>query len=310
MFHRIVVPLDQTDFAATALPTACALAARIGATLALLTVLTPQLSEVATVTSTDKDRQEARHRLQGVARATAHDCTPPMPMPIIAVRDGVPAGEILSYAEEIEADLICMATHGRAGLKRVIVGSVAERVLHDAPVPVLLIAPDMTVTDFPVRAAVAVPLDGSPHAESALPHAVSLAKTLDAPLTLVRIWDISAPMTTAAYAVETSQTVFDKMEEATEESVVAYLDAVAARIRGVMEVRTVHVRGGAVEGLDAFVRAERPALVVMGTHGRGGVPRWVLGSVAFGLVRTSVAPVLLIGDACVRASAARLSADY
>ena len=296
MFTRIVVPLEKADPASAALSTARALAARTGATLALLHVIDHRYPSTDLA---DAQRQIARQWLREEADAFLQG--PPAPA-IIAIRDGNPAEEIRIYADEIEADFICMATHARAGIGRIVLGSVAERVVQDAHLPVLLVRQEVMMPDIPLGASVIVPLDGSPRSEAALPYAVALAKRLGAPLTLVRVWDATTPIIVGPYALPMDQQLFEEMEEATEESVATYLAHVVARLAGEITARTVSLRGNAAEQLAGYLRKERSGLVVMGTHGRGGVPRWVLGSVAMELVRAAISPVVLIGDGCARAT--------
>jgi nucleotide-binding universal stress UspA family protein len=293
MFSRIVVPLDRTECATAVLPAARALAARTGATLALLHVIDRHYPGTDLA---DQARRDARRWLRDLAQESEHSYRPPT---IVAVRDGSPAEEILTYADEIEADLICMTTHGRAGLERMIVGSVAEQVLHRARLPLLLIRPGATVPDIAAHTPIVVPLDGSPRAEAALPHAVNMAKMLDAPLTLVRVWNTALPFMPDPYAVAMDQQLFEEWEEATKKSVAAYLTSVAEQLTKQITVRTVILHGDAVQQLTLYLHGQRSGLVVMGTPGRGGVPRWVMGSVAIALVRATMTPIMLIGDACV-----------
>ncbi len=297
MFKRIVVPLDRTECASAILPIARALAARTGGTLALLHVIDHHHPSADLA---DQQRRDARQWLREIARESGlHGQT----SAIIAIRNGSPAEEILTYADEIEADSICMATHGRAGLTRVVVGSVAERVLHRTHLPLLLVRPDVAIADLSTHAPIVVPLDGSPRAEAALPQAVILAKILGAPLTLVRVWNATLPTLPGPYAIAMDQRMFDEMEEATEGIAAAYLHTIAARLANEVAVQTACLHGDTTEQLTAYLRTERPSLVVMGAHGRGGVPRWVMGSVASELIRAAITPVLLIGDAYVRATA-------
>ena len=295
MFKRIVVPLDRTECGLAVLPTARAFAAHTGATLALMHVIAHLHPSTDLA---DLQRRDVRQWLRQAARGSQPEQTPT----IIAVRDGAPVEEILTYADEIEADAICMATHARTGIGRVIIGSVAEQIVHSAHLPVLLIRPDVAVPEPPTHAPIVVPLDGSTRAEAALPYAVNLAKALAAPLTLVRVWNAAPPTILSPYVFEINQTAYEEVDEATEGLVATYLDSVAERLRGDVAVETVCLHGNATEQLTAYLREERPGFVVMGTHGRGGVPRWVMGSVAIALVRAAVTPILLIGDACARAT--------
>lgn len=297
MFSRIVVPLDGSELAAAAVPVAAALARRTDAAIALVRVVdsSDEFRETMSVAVRER-REDARAALAAVAaRLRAEDHIPTT----IAIRQGNPVANIVALAGDIEGDLICMATHGRSGLQRVILGSVAERVLHDALVPVMLVRPGVTLPTDTAHAAIVVPLDGSERAELALPYAASLAQTVHARLELVRVWNVSTPVSAVApYAIEENQALIDAMLDATETAVVSYLESVKARLtRDGTDVHITALRGDAAEQLCTFISTTRPMMVVIGTRGRSGVARWVLGSVATDIVRCVGAPILLVRPA-------------
>ncbi|HEY8291508.1 MAG TPA: universal stress protein [Thermomicrobiales bacterium] len=311
MFKRIVVPLDGSALAASAVPVAVALAQRTDAAIALVRVvdLSDEIRE--TVSAADRVRREdARTDLAAAAVRLRDDDHVPA---TIAIRQGNPVGNIIALAGDVEGDLICMATHGRSGLRRVIIGSVAERVLHDALVPILLVRPGVTLPADTAHTAIMVPLDGSERAELSLPYAINLAQVFGAALELVRVWSVSTPASVVApYAIDEHQTLFDVMRDATEESVVAYLESVKARLTpDGTEVRITALRGDAAEQLCGYIGTIRPMMVVMGTHGRSGLSRWALGSVAADIVRVGIAPVLLVRPAVasVQRDIARIQAS-
>jgi len=154
LFEKLLVPLDGTAESAVALPIARAMARATGATVTLLRVLAADEADGIT--------RAAQRELDGIAaELTAGGLTART-----VVQAGDPAQTIVAHARMGEADLIVMRTHGRAGLARAVVGSVAERVLTQSPVPLLLLRPgDRYVSQIK---SLLVPVDGSPGAALAL----------------------------------------------------------------------------------------------------------------------------------------------
>jgi nucleotide-binding universal stress UspA family protein len=144
-FKRIVVPLDGSRFAEGALPYAQMLAGFSGGCIALARVAVHPssyvyVSDPATLARLyDSDRAHCEAYLQGVAerirRETGLEVT-------TAVLEGSVADALLDYAAKAGADLIVMSTHGRSGMERWLLGSVAERVMRGAKIPVMLIRPE------------------------------------------------------------------------------------------------------------------------------------------------------------------------
>jgi nucleotide-binding universal stress UspA family protein len=186
------------------------------------------------------------------------------------VAPGPPASVILGTAEEEQAGLIAIATHGRSGLARFALGSVAEVVLHAANCPLLIVRGARPSLANLTR--VLVPLDGTPLAEAGLPLAGELAQALGLAVILVRVATNSAEREAAA----------------------AYLGQVAARLRGEnLTVTTRVTEGVAAEQILQVATAQDVSLIAMATHGRGGPARWVLGSVAESIVRNATITVLV-----------------
>ncbi|MCS6774784.1 MAG: universal stress protein [Anaerolineae bacterium] len=145
MFKRILVPLDGSQFAEGALPYAQMLARCGGGEIELLRVAVHPSNYIyvsdpgALADLYESDRAHCEDYLRRVAaRVTAETGVPT----VIAVREGVVADSILDYAEDTGADLIVMTTHGRTGMERWLLGSVAERVVRGAKMPVMLIRPN------------------------------------------------------------------------------------------------------------------------------------------------------------------------
>lgn len=133
-FTKILCPVDFDANSIAALGFACELAQERKAALEVLHVVPiPPGPEVAI--PFDKLEGRARTRLERIARQKV----PPKLRYAVHVRTGDPASEVILAAEQLRADLIVMATHGRRGLSRFLLGSVAERVVREAPCPVLTI---------------------------------------------------------------------------------------------------------------------------------------------------------------------------
>lgn len=208
-----------------------------------------------------------------------------------------PVGPTLtSCIRDAEVDLVVMTTHGRGALERAVLGSVADHLVRSADVPLLLIRPDETTA--PESASpwgpreILVPLDGSRLAESALPPATDLARLLKVPLALVQI---VVPMTvTAEPPLAFPSGYDDRLTEIRLREAQDYLDGMAERLRDQgLAVSGVASIGWSVPGalLDL---ARSSGLVAIATHGRSGLKRAVLGSVADKLVRTTEVPVLVV----------------
>ena len=201
------------------------------------------------------------------------------------VRVGRASDEILERCSDV--DLVLIATHGRTGVARWWLGSVADIVIREAGCPVLVIGPNVSQELSPQVKRVLLPLDGSVEAEEALPVATWIAGLTGAELDVVR----SLSLTPVAYDPGMgvySADLIDSMEEA----VRAYLADVNARLEGKKATTTMRV-GSPGEMLYQHLE-ERPAgLIVMTSHGRSGVKRVALGSVTDRMLH-GPAPVLVI----------------
>jgi nucleotide-binding universal stress UspA family protein len=188
--------------------------------------------------------------------------------------------------------MIAMTTHGRGAVGRVFFGSVADRVVRHAPIPVFLVRPNADDQAAPRRIArVVVPLDGSELAEAAVPLATELAERLGAPITLLQAVDAElahSPLGDLGLPDLAEQIARATLERAQED-----LETVAERLQRQGRAANVQVLDGSP--FFVLVEALRPDdLVILTSHGRGGARRWLLGSVAEKLVRTAPCPLLLV----------------
>jgi len=295
MYTRILVPLDGSKTAEAALPYARLLAGDLKIPVELITVIDAvaigrQLGSehYMSVDAVIKDQVlNADKYLSGVARSFQGEnvsCT---------VEKGVAAGAIIGKAGADKGTLITMATHGRSGLKRWLLGSIAEKVLRAANNPLLLIrANGKASTDRKATLdSVTVPLDGSELAESILPQVVGLSKAMHLKLRLMRSYHITGMAFNYEDFAGFGALVAQAKNEAT-----SYLDAKVQELKaqGLMEVDSFTSEGEPRETIIEAANGVPNCLIAMCTHGRSGVNRWVLGSVTEKVVRHSGNPVLVV----------------
>jgi len=215
-----------------------------------------------------------------------------------AVIEGDPASVIVAYAEQHPAvSTIVMSTHGRSGLNLLMFGSVAEKVLQASPVPLLLTRiSEEAVTQNPQAhdfSRIVVPLDGSIFAEQALDHAKKLARSFNSTLVLVMAISEHNAITDAPARAGKSVMWGEDVQTVSPYSV--YLEQTARRLR--LEGLSVITQTEYGAPADAILRATNGStkdLIVMALHGRGGLQRLWLGSVALRVLRYAALPVLLV----------------
>jgi nucleotide-binding universal stress UspA family protein len=224
----------------------------------------------------------------------------------VDVERSVPYGEaglaIVETAERAGVDLIVMSTHGRGGVGRWLYGSVADSVLRHATVPVLVVPP--TASGFLSGAEplhLLVPLDGSEHGEAVLASTEMLATALKARMTLLRV--VEPFYYGAALAGGAPMAIpmdLDALIESSQESAQSYVTRAADELRKRGLAVETRVEIGTPAQTIVSVASETGAhLIAMATHGRGGVARLVLGSVATRVLQRSDVPVLLVRPAAL-----------
>jgi nucleotide-binding universal stress UspA family protein len=295
------VPLDGSAFAEQALPLALGIARRAGAALNVVRVhqpLTPVYADsIAPGTCEVEARvlEQERAYLDGVAKRLTTASSVPVTS---ALLEGPVIAEMLSgHAAATKADLVVMTTHGRGPLSRFWLGSVADEMVRRATPSILLVRPQEAAPDFtaePVLRHVLVPLDGSALAEEVLESAVALGGLMQAAYTLVRIYgpQIDTGLDPRSYATAAgSEPPVERLRAEAQD----YLDVVAARLKGRgFSVQTDVAVGqhAASAILDAAQRLGVD-LLALETHGRRGLARLLMGSVADKVIRGASVPVLV-----------------
>ncbi|QZX98635.1 universal stress protein [Halobaculum rubrum] len=303
-FTDIVVATDGSDPAAAAVDAAIGLAAGTGATLHACTVVNP-FPTGQSLADIRKRREEADERVESIAAradATGVDA-------VATVREGVPADELLAYVDEVGAGMVVIGTHGRGGARRVLLGSVAETVVRTADVPVLVVHGDGVEGEWGSESRVLLATDGSDAVAPAERIGVDLAATLGARLTAVSAVDQARALTSAGGGVLTNETV-ESVKRALTTRATDAVDRALDRAEAV----GVDADGEVIEGEPSravcrYARDSNADLLVVGTHGRTGVRRVVLGSVAERILRAADRPVLVVPATAGSLDEARANAD-
>lgn len=278
MYRDIVVPLDGSLLSEYAIPFAQETARRGQGRVLLVrampeTLIVPDMSLTLQRTVALTARRECEKAVQ---RWAADD----VPMQVV-LKVGWPVEEILKASAG--RDLVVMTTHGRSGLSRWVLGSIAEKVIRLAPVPVLAIHPPEKHTPASARAAalrmfrdVAVPLDGSVLAERTLAELRQFAGE-DTRINLVRV----VPRSATAEATDGAD---------------SYLEQMAQRFqaRGVKVTRSVQESDAPAEAILKYAVRTGCGLVAMTTHGASGIREWLLGSTTDKVIHRGPVPVLAI----------------
>lgn len=290
--YTVIVPLDGSELAERAIGLGRMLAQALDGTLELVTVIEEPVLLDFMPTLMMPEREHAEHYLATVAERLL----PGIPVQTTALR-GSPVDEILAHAARRPNPIVAMSTHGRGGLPRILYGSVADKVTRGATFPVALVRGTHPVAHWQSRK-ILVPLDGSELAESALPLATALAGLSDGETHLLRVapsfWN--APY--LAYGSEAMYLSSEQIGELTEEAQAEsrdYLDHVATRLRAAGARVSWEVRVG--RPADEIIRVAEtiePDLVIMSSHGRGGIRRWALGSVAEEVLHRGTMPVVVV----------------
>jgi len=206
--------------------------------------------------------------------------------------NGDAAEEILAEATDLAIEMIVMSSAGRGAFGRVQLGSVADRVARHATIPVLIARErEQPITEPVTVERIIVPLDGSVRAQRALPVASTLSKRLGAPIVLMAVGDPTG--LALGYGAVASMAYYEQLRDAFERELRnCVTQPQRALERAGFEVSSIIKTGNASSAIAEESRVSD--LIVMTSHGRGGVKRWLLGSVAERLIRTAPAPVVLV----------------
>jgi len=306
MYRLIHVPHDGSAFAEQALPLAVNLAQRDRAALQIVRVYEPiegeYLHRAGTYGSTldrelmDNARDELKAAVTSLADKTGFAAD-------FALIKGSVAEMISRHASASKADLLVMTTQARGPLGRLWFGSVADALIRQAPIPILLVRPTEGAPDFapqPLIRRVLIPLDGSRLAEEALEPALSLCGA-DGDFTLLRVIPAVTPVayepTTGRMSGLRSSALqqLQELKRQQEAEANEYLEETAKRLRSRslnVQTQLATYEQPAVAILEAAARHSVDA-IAMTTRGRSGIKRMLLGSVADKVIRGANNPILI-----------------
>ncbi len=297
-YRNILVPLDGSQSAEAAIPYAKRLARSSRSRIHLVMVHEPAavlvgMGDTPPLLELDQEsRDQERSYLASLSGELLQEG-----LPMVEFRDleGAPGPCLCEEASRLEVDLVVMATHGRGTMGRLWLGSVADYLVRHLTAPVLLVHPDRRVaSEEPEVHSVLVALDLSRESEAILEPVVTLSQVTGGYVTLVHVVEpVIGPVGLGApFVPAVPPGVF------TEQRTLALrkLDEVADRLRA----RGVSVRARLVDSASAAVglletlQAKTYDLLAVTTHGRGGVRRLLLGSVADKVIRGAGKPVLVV----------------
>ena len=295
MHKKILVALDGSQLSEQILPYSRLLADKLKLAVELIHVINPDLATPTSAAGQARyqdvlaaENEKGLVYLEKIAGsfalASKIQCS---------VAPGNPAEVIVDKAAADRQTLIAMTTHGRSGINRWLIGSVADKVLHAAANPLLLVRAGETAAVQGTAAwqRMIVPLDGSPLAERVIPHAAELARPLGLEVVLMRVFGVPTPVFAEDYGPYVEE-LWTQLEDEAQKYLTEKKQQLLAQ--GLTNVATIVTAGFPAEKIIDAARERKDALVAMSTHGRSGFNRFVMGSVTDRVVRHSGDPVLII----------------
>ncbi|MFC1910245.1 universal stress protein [Chloroflexota bacterium] len=268
MYHKILVPLDRSEKAEMVIPYSIEIAVKFNSEIHLVTTAEPNsdsadpsyLNYFANIIA-NLENQSMVYKVK--EKVTIHTRT----------LSGKPANEILSYADEVEASLIAMASHGSSGGGQWVLGNIAAKILRASHKPLLLIrapASEDKIAQRRILKKILVPLDGSKLGEAAIPLVKALATGLNAEVILIHV---DEPIITwGIYEDYPGYTASPPDPESRKASAIAYLDSVAKPLKDSgLTASSVMVFGLPARAIAQYTKDNDVDLIAISTHGRSGI---------------------------------------
>jgi nucleotide-binding universal stress UspA family protein len=297
MLKKILVPLDGSELAERALEPALTIAnQQENSEVILLSVpiyrdiLVPSAAGFDLLLP-DQSIEQFRNDVESYLSEIKSNWNHPGTHIRTLVNDGDVASVIVDTAADLDVDLILMTTHGYSGFSRWLLGSITERVLRSAPCPVLAMRQKRPLTN------ILITLDGSQLAEMALEPGFELARLLGDKVTLLQVDQEANLGAIELSMLELAEAGLSRhvQREPEDDHLVNYLNKVAKPYRQEgLTVETVIMEGAPARSILDFAEAEEVDLIVMTTHGRTGLRRWVYGSVTEKVMRGTNTAVLIV----------------
>lgn len=311
MFQRLLVPLDGSARAEQALPVAARIARSSGGSLLLVRVVSPQVDASGGMLSMPLVNERISEAAQAEATAYLQSLAA---SPVCSGVDtrlevcyGLPVHHLLACAQSPEVDLVVLCSHGRTGFLRWVLGSVAHALIHQCTRPILLLRHSGAFPAGAGRLRTLVPLDGSPLAEAALHPAAQLTAALADPgqgaLLLSQVVRILPTSADEGFISELNEETRQRAESYVRQAQQRLLPQ--AKHQQLLLAHTVvyasDVAGALVNLAEHGAHEEQSTtpggpcdLVVMATHGRGGLERWVMGSITQRVLNSTTLPICIV----------------
>ena len=292
--RQVLCPVDFSDFSRRALRHAIAIARWYEASLTLVNVqasaavamAAPELLPVMVLTA------EARASLlNAMTRFAEEEVVGYVPYRC-DIREGAPVNEILACAHDTFSDLIVIGTHGRSGFERLVLGSVAEKVLRKAACPVLTVPHSDAVATPPLYQRILCAIDFSKCSMRALDYAMSLVQEANTHLIVAHVFELDGTMPEDWRAILSPRSVREELKTLEDERCEKLARAVPEQLRSSCTVETVMARGTPYREILRLASKQRSELIVLGIHGRSATDLFFLGSTTNQVVRHSTCPVL------------------
>lgn len=279
MYHTLLVPLDGSELAEQALPYVLKIARGFDSEVVLLTVCPPGDPLKHVLVEYLEKKAEAFKVSKVKVRALCID--------------GEPANSILDFAAGSKVDLIAISTHGKGGLSRWALGSIATKVVQRSHIPVFLVRSSERAEAAVKLARILATLDGSQFAEAILPHVEAFARAMAGEVVLLQVTE---PVKVPQLAVYEDWT---KVEKDLTDKLRREAERYLSRRKALLEEKRLKVTTRLLQGKPAdtilqYASESDVDLIALTTHGFSGVSKWAYGSVASRVVEGSTKPVLLV----------------
>jgi len=276
---HILCPVDFSEHSAAALQVAGVIAKTFGSEVVVLHVQRLEAPAYFTVAQAQALRTQLRRSVRAATKHASEFANKYLPALVahrVMVVEDDPVSAILKTQQEIGADLIAMGTHGRGGLARIRLGSIAESVLHQAEVPILTVGPRMKLASTLVAIRrVLCPVNYSPSSQTALEHAAALAAKTGAELIIAHI----------------EENPGGNNEQASLQHLCKW---VPANIRAHCAVKEVVKQGGAAEQIIEVAEKSQADILVLGAQPRSLLGAVLLGSTTELIIGSASCPVLSV----------------
>lgn len=290
-YTKILVPLDGSELAERALIPALQIAQATGAQISLLRVATPLFLALDPLVY-DQMNQQGEDEAAAYLRSLCAEKIPPGISVSLATQSGPVAHLILQYAQDNGCNLIIMSSHGRSGVGRWVYGSIADKVLRGACCSVLIIRAQVETTAF-THHRLLVPLDGSLLAEKALEPALALAQAMAMELILLRAVN-PVHLSLETQTMKQQADYLEDRELAEAESYMQQIHASLAKQHA--SLQTIIARAEAADAIIDFSETQPLDIIIMSSHGRSGISRWLYGSVTEKVLRGAPCATMVIRD--------------